>query len=79
MADTTNVRNGAAFAWEKLMRWSEHFDGSRDTSDEARRWAEEEALTTTAPENVGEWKASVETAFEAGRMYERLTNPRREL
>ncbi len=61
---------------QKFNEWQRLRDGvkrlsDRDMSDEARRWADEEADVSPMPVNAGEWKASLEIAFEAGRMLER--------
>jgi hypothetical protein len=63
-------------AWRTLAKWSEQFDGSRDLSDEANEWADDEASHVEPPDGLGEWKASMATAFEAGRMYERILTGR---
>ena len=60
--------------WLKLKAWARAWDGSRDASDEARRWADDEVEAYPMPVNVGEWKAAVEAAFDAGRQLEVLRN-----
>lgn len=57
--------------WRELTTWSSTVS-DRDVSDEAHRWADEEALAVAMPENIGEWKASLAMAFEAGRRLERM-------
>lgn len=54
-----------------LVRFIEQLD-DRDISDAARRWAAEELLVTAMPETSGAREAELATAFEAGRIYERL-------
>jgi hypothetical protein len=50
----------------------------RDISDEARRWAsdESEERPDLVPSNTGEWQATMEIAFEAGRRYQALIERR---
>jgi len=55
--------------WAALREWSKHVD-ERDLSDEAHWWAQDERETIAMPANEGEWMASLEMAFEAGRMLE---------
>lgn len=59
-----------------ILSWTEFLEAMRsidyrDLSDDANRWADDESVLTAVPENVGEWKASVAIAFEAGRRWER--------
>lgn len=54
-----------------IQYMGERYD-DRSVSDEARRFAEIESGITARPENDGEWKASIEAAFDAGRKYEQL-------
>ena len=60
-------------AWKRLKAWSRKID-HRDVSDEANRWASEEAADRPdlLPKNIGEWKASMSIAFAAGQKYERI-------
>lgn len=58
--------------WTAMEAWSSRYD-DREVSDEARAWAEMERKKTPRPENDGEWLASMETSFDAGRQFERLT------
>lgn len=58
-------------AFATLTRIIERLD-DRDISDAARRWAAEELLATAAPDSGGAREAELATAFEAGRVYERL-------
>ena len=57
--------------WDDLLEWAQRYD-DRSISDEASWWAEMEAEVTARPENDGEWKASMECAFDAGRQWERM-------
>lgn len=61
--------------WTRLVEWARRAD-YRDMSDEANRWADEEAERAQRPENIGEWKASLALAFEAGRQFEVSRDPR---
>lgn len=59
------------FVFNELLEWAQSYD-DRAVSDEAREWAETERGTAARPENDGEWLASMEAAFDAGRQYESL-------
>lgn len=68
-----NQSRARAMRFEVVRGWAEAFD-HRALSDEALHWADDEAELVTLPENVGEWKASMALAFEAGRFLERSPN-----
>lgn len=63
-------RGGREMAWKDLIELMRGLD-LRDMSDDANRWADDESAAPAAmPTNLGEWKASLVVAFEAGRRWE---------
>ncbi len=57
--------------WDALLRWAKSVD-EKDLSDEARHFADDAPGFMSMPMNGGEWKASLEIAFESGRRYEQI-------
>ncbi len=58
---------------EQLMKWAKNVH-ERDISDEANHFASDAESIMSLPDGVdiGGWKASLEIAFEAGRMCEKF-------
>lgn len=52
--------------WKRLMQWAKQLD-ERDISDQARWFSTDAPGIMSLPTNQGEWAASLEVAFDAGR------------